>query len=159
MCVQLVKKGYEKYTLDHVFDVGFTKAYYEANKEICDKFIAVRMSKPLPSKLSGLRHQPPGSDTTSKLKDIIVPTLVMIGEDETITPPASLICNPPSWLAQEIPGAKFRHAARPGHHYPFVGAGDDQPIIRSSSPDRKRSPPGRDACQALEGAQLAANSA
>ena len=83
MCVQLVAKGYEKYVRDHVFEVGFTKAFYEANQAICDKFIAVRMSNLLPlESFLGYVVCRQASDTTSKLKDIRVPTLVMVGEDE-----------------------------------------------------------------------------
>lgn len=121
MCVQLVNKGYEKYTLDHVFEVGFTRAFYEANQAMCDKFIKVRMSNllPLENFLAYVVNRQ-ASDTTSKLKDIKVPTLVMVGDDEDHHSSGPTHLHFAKLLAKEIPGAKFVMLPGQGHHYPFV---------------------------------------
>jgi pimeloyl-ACP methyl ester carboxylesterase len=131
MCVELVEKGYEKYTLDHVFNVGFTKAHYEANKEICDRFIAVRMSNlvPLETFLGHVIGRQ-ASDTTSKLKDIKVPTLVMIGEDEDHHATDLSHLQSAKLLAAQIPGAKFVMLPGQGHHYPFVAPETTNKTIR-----------------------------
>jgi len=121
MCVDLVTSGYETYTRDNIFNVGFTRAYYEANRDICDRFIAVRMSD-LPSLESFLRHivGRQGADVTSKLGDIAVPTLVMIGEDEDHHAISITHLQSAKMLAAAIPGAKCVTLPGQGHHYPFV---------------------------------------
>jgi pimeloyl-ACP methyl ester carboxylesterase len=131
MCVELVNSGYEKYTLDNVFNVGFTKAYYGANREICDKFIAVRMSNllPLETFLNYVANRQ-ASDTTSKLKDIKVPTLVMIGDDEDHHSTGLTHLQSARLLAKEIPGAKLVMLPGQGHHYPFVAPQMTNKIIR-----------------------------
>jgi pimeloyl-ACP methyl ester carboxylesterase len=131
MCVQLVNKGYEKYTLDHVFEVGFTKTFYEANKAICDKFIAVRMANLLPlENFLGYVVNRQASDTTSKLKDIKVPTLVMVGEDEDHHSSGPTHLAFAKILAAGIQGAKLVVLDGQGHHYPFVLPDKTNKIIR-----------------------------
>jgi pimeloyl-ACP methyl ester carboxylesterase len=121
MCVKLVNKGYEKYVLDHVFEVGFTKAFYEANKAICDKFIAVRMSSLLPlESFLGYVVCRQASDVSAKLKDIKVPTLVMVGEDEDHDSSGLTHLEFAKLLAEGIKGAKLVVLDGQGHHYPFV---------------------------------------
>jgi pimeloyl-ACP methyl ester carboxylesterase len=131
MCVQLVKKGYEKYVLDHVFEVGFTKAFYEANKAICDKFIAVRMSNLIPLEgFLGYVVCRQASDVTSKLKDIKVPTLVMVGEDEDHHASGPTHLAFAKILADGIKGAKLVILDGQGHHYPFVLPDKTNKVIR-----------------------------
>jgi len=131
MCAELVRNGYEKYTLDHVHAVGFTKTYYEANKEVCDKFIAVRMSN-LPSLESFLGYvvNRQESDTSSKLKNIDVPTLIMIGEDEDHHATGLTHLQSAKLLAKEIAGAKYVMLPGQGHHYPFVAPEMTNKVIR-----------------------------
>jgi pimeloyl-ACP methyl ester carboxylesterase len=131
MCVKLVTKGYEKYTLDHVFEVGFTKAFYEANKAICDRFIEVRMSNLLPlENFLGYVVARQASDTTAKLKGIKVPTLVMVGDDEDHHSSGPTHLYFAKLLAKEIAGAKFVMLPGQGHHYPFVAPEMTNKIIR-----------------------------
>jgi pimeloyl-ACP methyl ester carboxylesterase len=131
MCVQLVTKGYETYTLDHVFEVGFTKAFYEANKAICDRFIEVRMSNLLPlENFLGYVVARQASDTTAKLKGIKVPTLVMVGDDEDHHSSGPTHLHFAKLLAKEIAGAKLVMLPGQGHHYPFVAPEMTNKIIR-----------------------------
>jgi pimeloyl-ACP methyl ester carboxylesterase len=137
MCVQLVNKGYEKYTLDHVFEVGFTKAFYEANQAICDTFITVRMANLLPlENFLGYVVARQASDTTAKLKDIKVPTLVMVGDDEDHHSSGPTHLHFAKLLAKEIAGAKFVMLPGQGHHYPFVAPEMTNTIIREFLAER-----------------------
>jgi aminoacrylate hydrolase len=131
MCAELIRKGYEKYTLDHVCAVGFTKAYYEANRELCDKFIAVRMSN-LPSLETFLGYvvSRQESGISSKFKNINIPTLIMIGEDEDHHATGLSHLQSAKLLAEEIAGATFVMLPGQGHHYPFVAPKITNKVIR-----------------------------
>lgn len=121
MCIEMVNKGYERYTLDHVFEVGFAKGFYEANREICDRFIQVRMSNLLPiENFLGYVVARQESDTTARLKDIRVPTLVLVGDDEDHGSSGPTHLQFAKLLAERIAGAKFVMLKGQGHHYPFV---------------------------------------
>ncbi|HTI88067.1 MAG TPA: alpha/beta hydrolase [Alphaproteobacteria bacterium] len=121
MCIELVNKGYERYTLEHMLEVGFTKAYYEANREICDRFIKVRMSNLLPiENFLGYVVARQESDTTARLKDIKAPTLVMVGDDEDHGSSGPTHLDFARLLADKIAGAKFVMLKGQGHHYLFV---------------------------------------
>ena len=60
------------------------------------------------------------SDTTSKLKDIKVPTLVMVGDDEDHHSSGPTHLAFAKILADGIKGAKLVVLEGQGHHYPFV---------------------------------------
>jgi pimeloyl-ACP methyl ester carboxylesterase len=121
MCVELVSKGYEKYTRDHLYAVGFTQAYYKSNKELCDRFIVARMSN-LPTLETFLRYvvSRQESNVSSKLKNIRVPTLILIGEDEDHHVTGLTHLESAGLHAREITGAKLVVLPGQGHHYPFV---------------------------------------
>jgi len=132
MCVELVKMGYEPYMRKGVFDVGFTKAYYEANKAICDKFIDVRLSNLLPIE-NFLRYvvNRQASDVAAKVKHINVPTLVMVGDDEHHHATGLTHFQAAEQLSKNIAGAKLVVLPGQGHHYLFVAPEAANKIIRS----------------------------
>jgi pimeloyl-ACP methyl ester carboxylesterase len=132
MCVELVEKGYERYLREHAFEVGFTKEFIAANRALVEEFLAVRLADPPP-----LEHflravvARQETDTSGRLKDIRVPTLVTVGDAEG-KPDASGISHVTSSevLARGIPGARFATLPGQGHYYPFVDAQTFHKIIR-----------------------------
>jgi pimeloyl-ACP methyl ester carboxylesterase len=132
MCVELVEKGYERYLREHALEVGFTEAFIAADRDKVEEFLAVRLANPPP--LEGFlrvviaRHE---TDTSGRLKDIRVPTLVTVGEAEG-HPDASGISHVSSSeaLVRGISGAKFATLPGQGHYYPFVDPHTTHKVVR-----------------------------
>jgi len=122
MCVELVEKGYERYLREHSIEVGFTEAFVATNRAAVEEFLKVRLANPPPLE-SFLRIVVARQevDTSGRLKEIRVPTLVTVGEAEG-EPDASGISHMTSSevLARGIPGATFATLPGQGHYYPFV---------------------------------------
>lgn len=70
------------------------------------------------------------SDTTAKLKDIKVPTLVMVGDDEDHHSSGPTHLHFAKLPAEEIAGAKLVMLPGQGHRYPFVAPEMTNRIIR-----------------------------
>jgi 3-oxoadipate enol-lactonase len=132
MCIELVEKGYERYLREHALEVGFTPEFVAANRAIVDEFLAVRLADPPPLeaflRLVVARQE---TDTSARLKDIRVPTLVTVGDAEG-HPDASGISHVSSSevLARGIPGARFVVIPGQGHYYPFVDSQTTHRAIR-----------------------------
>jgi pimeloyl-ACP methyl ester carboxylesterase len=122
MCLQLVEKGYERYVCEHSLEVGFSEAFVAAHRDIVAEFLAVRLADPPPLE-AFLRFviARQETDTSGRLEEIRVPTLVIVGDDEG-RPDASGVSHMTSSevLARGIPGAKFVMLPGQGHYYPFV---------------------------------------
>lgn len=121
MCLEMVEKGYHRYLDEHARQVGFSAEFKKKHPETVDAFLKIRHGNPVPLEIY-LRHVMgrQDMDTSKRLKDIRVPTLVMLGDDED-HPSSSGVTHMSSskLLASEIPGAKL--AVLPGgHYYPFV---------------------------------------
>ncbi len=122
MCMELAEKGYERYVREHSYEVGVSKAFAQAHPAIVDEFMRIRLSNPPPIE-AFLRHVVARQDidTSQRLADIRVPTLVMLGGDEG-HPSASGVTHQSSseLLAKSIPGAEFVVIPGQGHYYPYV---------------------------------------
>jgi len=124
MVMELVEKGYDRYVREHSLEVGFTPEFIATHRAAVEEFLAVRLSDPPPLeaflRLVIARTE---TDTSARLKDIRVPTLVTVGDAEG-HPDASGISHVSSSevLARGIPGAKFVVFPGQGHYYPFVDA-------------------------------------
>jgi pimeloyl-ACP methyl ester carboxylesterase len=132
MCLELVEKGYERYLHEHALDVGFTKEFIAANRARVDEFLAVRLSNPPPLEVFlRLVIARQATDTSARLKDIRVPTLVTVGDAEG-EPDASGISHVTSSevLARGIPGASMVVIPGQGHYYPFVDPASTHKAIR-----------------------------
>jgi hypothetical protein len=79
----MIEKGFERYVREHTIETGWTPEYVASHRDVVDKFLEVRMAgiAPLPCYLRHVIARQE-HDTSSRLKDIGVPTLVLIGEDE-----------------------------------------------------------------------------
>jgi aminoacrylate hydrolase len=132
MCLELVAKGYERYVREHSMEVGFTPAFLAAHRDVVDDFLAIRLANPPPLevflRLVVARQE---TDTSKRLKDIRVPTLVTVGDGEG-QPDASGISHVSSSqaLADGIPGAKLVVIPGQGHYYPFVDPQTTNRIVR-----------------------------
>jgi len=121
MCLELVEKGYERHIRDSAIEAGCTKEFYAEHTDLVEAFLKVRMAN-LPPLETYLGHVVgrSESDTTSKLKQISAPTLVMVGDDEDHgSASGDTHLHFAKILAREIPGAKFVVFPGQGHHYPF----------------------------------------
>jgi pimeloyl-ACP methyl ester carboxylesterase len=129
--VRLIEDGYENYIREHSIWVGYTKEFAEKNTEEVDEFISARMASIVPVEtylryvLARQEH-----DTAARLKDIKVPTLVMVGEDEGHALSDTSHLAAAQRYAKEIPGATFASLPDQGHFYPYCAPDETHKIIR-----------------------------
>jgi pimeloyl-ACP methyl ester carboxylesterase len=132
MCVELVEKGYECYVREHSLEVGFTPEFIGANRAVVEEFLAVRLANP-PSLEAFLRLviARQATDTSARLKDIRVPTLVMVGDAEGHADASGIShASSSELLAREIPHATLVVVPGQGHYYPYVDPQTTHQAIR-----------------------------
>lgn len=83
IATEMVEMGYEKYVREHTIEVGWTEQYVKNHLEKIEDCLKVRMAN-LCSVECYFRHviARQEHDTSDRLKDIAVPTLVLVGEDD-----------------------------------------------------------------------------
>lgn len=118
MCKEMIEWGYEKYVREHTLQVGFTDEFVRHHADRLEAFFKARLDNLCPVEFY-LRHvlARQSHDTSARLKDIHVPTLVLVGELEG--DPQVLMTHRRSSeiLAREIPGAKFIILPGQKHNY------------------------------------------
>ena len=118
MCRDMVRQGFEGYIREHTIETGWTKEFVAKNPALIEKFLQVRMSgiAPLENYLHFIlaRQQ---HDHTARLKEIRVPTLVLVGDDEHHGAADRTHLDAAHHLAYEIPNAKLVVLQGEGHHY------------------------------------------
>jgi aminoacrylate hydrolase len=132
MCLELVEKGYERYLREHSLKVGFTEEFIAKHRDVIDEFFEVRLagSPPLEMFLRFILARQE-TDTSARLKDIHVPTLVIAGGDEGRHDTSGISHMTSSdALTKGIPGSKFVLLPDQGHYYPFVDAENTNRAIR-----------------------------
>jgi pimeloyl-ACP methyl ester carboxylesterase len=118
MCRDMVRQGFEGYIRQHTIETGWTKKYAAKNPELIEKFLQVRLSGIAPLEnylhfvLARQKH-----DHTARLKEIRVPTLVLVGDDERHGAADRTHWDIAHHLAKEIPNAVLVVLAGEGHHY------------------------------------------
>ena len=118
MCRDMVKQGFEGYIREHTIETGWTKEFVAKNPALIEKFLQVRMSgiadidHYLYFVLARQEH-----DHTERLKEIKVPTLVVVGDDENHGATDNTHWAAAHQLAKAIPNAKLVVLAGEGHHY------------------------------------------
>lgn len=80
---EMVEWGYEKYVRDHTITVGWTEIYARNHMNLIEKYLQVRMANLCPVEFY-FRHvlARQEHDTSARLKDIKVPTLILVGADD-----------------------------------------------------------------------------
>jgi 3-oxoadipate enol-lactonase len=118
MCKEMIEWGYEKYIREHTIQVGFTDEFVKEQPERLEAFFRARLERLCPVEFY-LRHvlARQAHDTSQRLKDIHVPTLVMVGELEGDPNVVMTHRRSSAILAREIPGAKFVALPNQKHNY------------------------------------------
>jgi 3-oxoadipate enol-lactonase len=118
MCRDMVRQGFEGYIREHTIETGWTKEFVEKNPALIENFLQVRMSgiAPLENYLHFVlaRQQ---HDHTDRLKEITVPTLVLVGDDENHGATDNTHWAAAHQLARAILNAKLVVLKGEGHHY------------------------------------------
>jgi pimeloyl-ACP methyl ester carboxylesterase len=80
---EMVEMGYEKYVREHTIVVGWTETYAKQHMDLIEKYLKVRMANLCPVEFY-FRHvlARQAHDTSGRLKDIKVPTLIFVGDDD-----------------------------------------------------------------------------
>lgn len=118
MCRDMARDGFDAYIRKHTIETGWTKEFVAKNPELIEKFLQVRMSGIAPLEnylyfvLARQEH-----DHTARLKEITVPTLVLVGDDENHGATDNTHWASAHQLARAIPKAKLVVLAGEGHHY------------------------------------------
>lgn len=131
MCKEMVELGYERYIREHALEVGWTKDYIEQHRDRVEDFLNLRMAT-LPSLESYLRHVVARQqhDTTEQLKDIKVPTLVMVGSDDHVSSTGRSHRTDADILARGIPNAKLAIIRGEAHNYFFTNPSEAHRAMR-----------------------------
>jgi len=118
MCRDMVRDGFDHYIRKHTIETGWTKEFAAENPELIEKFLQVRMSgiAPLENYLHFVLARQ-DHDHTARLKEIKIPTLVMVGDDENHGASDNTHWASAHQLARAIPNATLVVLAGEGHHY------------------------------------------
>jgi len=118
MCRDMVRLGFEGYIREHTIETGWTKDFVAAHPDLIENFLRVRMSGIAPLEnylyfvLARQEH-----DHTERLKEIRVPTLVLVGDDERHGATDRTHYDAAHHLAKTIPNSKLVVLEGEGHHY------------------------------------------
>jgi pimeloyl-ACP methyl ester carboxylesterase len=125
MCKEMIEWGYEKYIREHTIQVGFTPEFVRNQPDSVEEFFRARLADLCPVEFY-LRHvlARQSHDTSARLKDIQVPTLVMVGEHEGNPRVVMSHRMSSDILAKGIPNAKFVLLANQKHNY-FASAPEE----------------------------------
>ena len=125
MCKEMIEWGYERYIHDHTMQVGFTAEFAQSDPARLEAFFRVRLANVCPVEFY-LRHvlARQSHDTSGRLKDIRVPTLVMVGEHEG--DPSVMMTHRMSSeiLRKSIPNARF--SLLPGQKHNFFASAPEE---------------------------------
>jgi len=118
MCKEMIEWGYEQYVRKHTVQVGFTDEFVKSQPECLEAFFKVRLADLGPVEFY-LRHvlSRQSHDTSARLKDIRVPTLVMVGELEGDPNVVMTHRMSSDILAKGITNAKFVMLPKQKHNY------------------------------------------
>ena len=131
MCRDMVRKGFEGYIREHTIETGWTKGFVEKNPALIENFLQVRMAGIAPLEnylhfvLARQEH-----DHTDRLREITVPTLVLVGDDENHGATDNTHWAAAHQLARAIPNTRLVVLNGEGHHYLATNPGAAHAAIR-----------------------------
>ena len=125
MCKEMIEWGYEKYVREHTIQVGFTPQFVRDQADRLESFFRSRLANLCPVEFY-LHHvlARQSHDTSNRLKDIRVPTLVMVGEHEGDPKVVMTHRMSSDILAKGVPNARFSLLANQKHNY-FASAPEE----------------------------------
>lgn len=131
MCKEMIEWGYEKYIREHTIQVGFMPQFVRDQPDRLEAFFHARLANICPVEFY-LRHvlARQGHDTSARLKEIRVPTLVMVGEQEGDPNVVMTHRMSSNILADGIPNAKFVLLPNQKHNYFASAPGEVHQVIR-----------------------------
>ena len=115
---EMVEWGYRKYVRDHTIAVGWTEIYARNHMNEIEKYLQVRMANLCPVEFY-FRHvlARQEHDTGGRLKDIKVPTLIFVGDDDHFVVSDMSHRAGADILAKGIPNAKL--VVLPGERHSY----------------------------------------
>jgi 3-oxoadipate enol-lactonase len=115
---EMVEMGYEKYVREHTIVVGWTEAYAQQHMELIEKYLKVRMANLCPVEFY-FRHvlARQAHDTSGRLKDIKMPTLIFVGDNDHFVVSDMSHRAGADILARGIPNSKLVVLPRERHSY------------------------------------------
>jgi len=118
MCKEMIEWGYETYVREHTIQVWFTDEFVKREPERLEAFFRARLANLCPVEFY-LRHvlARQAHDTSQRLKDIRVPTLVIVGEKEGDAKLPMTHRMSADILARGIPNAKLVVLPNQKHNY------------------------------------------
>jgi len=128
---EMVEWGYEKYVRDHTIVVGWTEVYARNHMNRIEKYLQVRMANLCPVEFY-FRHvlARQEHDTSGRLKDISVPTLILVGDDDHFVVSDMSHRAGADFLARAIPNAKLVVLPGERHSYFYTEPEKAHGIIR-----------------------------
>jgi pimeloyl-ACP methyl ester carboxylesterase len=116
---EMVEWGYEKYVRDHTIVVGWTEVYARNHMNRIEKYLQVRMANLCPVEFY-FRHvlARQEHDTSGRLKDITVPTLIFVGDDDHFVVSDMSHRAGADLLARGIPNSKL--VVLPGERHSYL---------------------------------------
>ncbi len=129
MVVKLVELGYREYQRRAWTQTGCSAAYYASHREKVDAFIESALAELIPLEVM-LGHVAGKSDTTSRLSEIRVPTLVVVGDDETHSGSGTSHFEFANIIAERMPNAQLAVLPGEGHYYPFYSPETTHAVMR-----------------------------
>ena len=131
ICREMIELGYEKYVRDHSILVGFTEKFVQEHPERVERYLQVRMANLTPVEFY-LRHliARQEHDTSARLKEINIPTLILVGEDDRNVTSDMSHRTSTDILARGIPNAKLVILPGERHSYFFANPAAAHKAIR-----------------------------
>jgi pimeloyl-ACP methyl ester carboxylesterase len=128
---EMVEWGYVKYVRDHTIVVGWTEVYARNHMNEIEKYLQVRMANLCPPEFY-FRHvlARQEHDTSARLKDIKVPTLILVGDDDHFVVSDMSHRSGADMLAQGIPNSKLVVLPGERHSYFYTEPQKVHEIIR-----------------------------
>lgn len=131
IAAEMVERGYERYVKEHGRVVGFTDEFARQRSREVERYLEVRMARLNPVEhyfrhvIARQQH-----DVRDRLKDIRMPTLILVGEEEHHVTSDTSLRQAADVLAAEIPGAVFVGLPGEKHGYFFVNPDAAHAAIR-----------------------------
>jgi pimeloyl-ACP methyl ester carboxylesterase len=120
VCLGIIELGYERYLREHSIEIGFSKDFIKAHPERVEQCINLLRANLTPIEIYfALVASRQEHDTSARLKDIRVPTLVMVGGDEGHGKSDTTHIASSEALASSIPDARYVVIPGHGHFYFF----------------------------------------
>jgi pimeloyl-ACP methyl ester carboxylesterase len=128
---EMVEMGYPRYVRDHTILVGWTEVYARNHINLIEKYLQVRMANLCPVEFY-FRHvlARQEHDTGSRLKDIQVPTLILVGGDDHFVVSDMSHRSGADILAKGIPNSKLIVLPGERHSYFYSEPAGVHAVIR-----------------------------